>query len=65
MIAPHTARVRRHSRELHVEAEVVVTSGAFEAFAAGHAGLDSDAVAGLKMSDFGAGPDDFAGAFVT
>ena len=64
MVAPHAARVRRHTREFHVEAEVVVAGGAFETFAAGHAGLDGDAVAYLEMGDLGAGPDDFARAFV-
>jgi hypothetical protein len=41
-----------------------VAGGAFETFSAGHAGFDGDAVAYLEMGNFGAGPDDFAGAFV-
>jgi hypothetical protein len=51
MVAPHAARVWRDSRELHVEAEVVVAGGALKTFAAGHAGLDGDAVAFLEMCD--------------
>jgi hypothetical protein len=65
MVPPHAARVRRHSREFHIQAEVVVAAGAFEAFPARYAGLDGDAVPGLEMCYRGAGPDDFARAFVT
>lgn len=64
MIAPHTARVRRHSRELDIEAQIVVSAGAFEAFPTGHAGLDGDAVACFKVADFGPRPDDLSRAFV-
>jgi hypothetical protein len=60
VVAAHTARVRWHSREFHIQAEVVVAAGAFEAFPAGYAGLDGDAIAYLEMGDFGAGPNDFA-----
>ena len=64
VVPPHAARVWRHSREFHIETEVVVAAGAFEAFPAGNAGLDSDAVTGFEVGDLGAGPDDFARAFV-
>ena len=64
VVSSHAAGVRRHSREFHVEAEVIVAAGAFEAFPARHAGLDGGAVTGFEVGDFGAGPDDFARAFV-
>ena len=64
VVSSHAAGVRRHSREFHVEAEVVVAAGAFEAFPAGYTGLDGDTVAGLEVGDFGTSPDNFAGAFV-
>ena len=56
--------MRRHARELDVEAQVVVTAGALEAVAAGDAGLDGDSVASFQMGYVGAGPDYLAGAFV-
>jgi len=64
VVPPHAARVRRHSREFHIEAEVVVAAGAFEAFPTWHAGLDGDAVAGLEVCYCGAGPNNLARAFV-
>ena len=64
VVPPHAARVWRHSREFHIETEVVVAAGAFEAFPAGYTGLDGNAVAGLEVGDLGAGPDDFSRAFV-
>jgi hypothetical protein len=41
-----------------------VAAGAFKAVAARNSGLYSYAVAGFEVLYVGAGPDDFAGAFV-
>lgn len=64
MVATHAARVRRHARELNIETQIVVAAGALEAVAAWNSGLDGYAVAGFEVLDFGACPDDFAGALV-
>lgn len=64
MVAAHAASVRRHAREFHIGTQIVVPAGTFEAVAARDSRLDSYTVARLEVRYVGAGPDDFAGAFV-
>ncbi|TKW52727.1 hypothetical protein CTA1_11257 [Colletotrichum tanaceti] len=64
LVALDGAVVRVDAGELDVLAEVVAAVGAEEALAAGHAGLDGDAVAGLEVPDALAAADDDAGGLV-
>jgi len=64
MVAAHAASIRRHTRELHIETKIVVPTGAFEAVAARDSRLNGYAVTRFEVLHIGAGPDDFAGAFV-
>ena len=64
VIAADGAVKGRRTGEGNVWTEVVLASGAVEAFVAGDAGLDGYAVADAKMRHVATCVDDNAGAFV-
>lgn len=64
VIPANRAVERRHSREFHISAEIILARGAVEAFVAWHARLDCYTIADLEMLDVAARGDDDAGAFM-
>ena len=63
--SPDRSRVRWHTGELDIRAEVVVTAGALEAVVTRNTRLDCYVIAGLEVLNLCACPDDCAGAFMT